>query len=225
MEYNPLDKTNLGISVREALLKQQPLPMEPWPIKFAGAGIYTIYYVGEFAPYTRIAEQNRQGKFDQPIYVGKAVPAGARKGGIRRNVEKPIGNLHSRLRQHAQSIRSAENLRIEDFYFRYLEVDDIWIPLGETYIIDKFEPLWNKVVEGFGIHTPGKGRAGQYTSAWDTLHPGRALSWGLNLPPNPKTSAGIVREIENYLSLPVDEQAKLPVKELGGGDEEVLDEE
>ena len=149
----------------------------------------------------------------------------ARKGGIRNNTEKPIANLHSRLREHAKSIRSAENLRIEDFYFRYLEVDDIWIPLGETYIIDRFEPLWNKVVEGFGIHTPGKRRRGQYTSPWDTLHPGRDFVSRLALPPNPKTAAEIVREIENYPSLPPEEQAKLPVKEVGGAEDEVLEDE
>lgn len=219
VEYNPLDKVNLGISIRDALLKQQPVAMEPWPEKFNGAGIYTIYYTGGFPAYRKIAEQNRRGQFDQPIYVGKAVPAGARKGGIRKNSAQPAGNLHSRLREHAKSIRAAENLRIEDFCFRYLTVDDIWIPLGETYIIDKFEPVWNKIVEGFGIHTPGKRRKGQYTSPWDTLHPGRDFVSKLELPPNPKTADEILREIEHYLNLPPEAKARLPVREDGSEDE------
>ena len=219
-EYNPLDKANLGISVRDAVLKQEPIPFEPRPPRFSGAGIYAIYYTGEFAPYERIAERNRDGKFDQPIYVGKAVPAGARKGGVAKKTDKPARNLHARLHEHANSLRAAENLRIEDFYFRYLTVDDIWIPLGETYIIDRFEPLWNKVVEGFGIHTPGTRRKGQYTSRWDTLHPGRDFVSKLELPSNPKTADDIVKEIDAFLSMPPEEQAKLPVKEDGSeGDE------
>ncbi len=220
MEYNPLDKANLGISVRDALLKQKPETFEPQPPRFSGAGIYTIYYTGAFPPYERIAEQNRDGKFDQPIYVGKAVPAGARKGGIRKKSVKPAANLHSRLHEHAKSIRAAANLRIEDFYFRYLTVDDIWIPLGKAYIIDKFEPLWNKVVEGFGIHTPGTRRKGQYTSRWDTLHPGRDFVSKLELPPNPKTAEEIIQEIDAYLTLPPEEQAKLPVKEDGSDEDD-----
>jgi hypothetical protein len=219
MEYNPLDKVNLGISVRDALLKQEPLAMEPWPDRFGGAGIYTIYYVGDFPHYESIARRNRAGRFDQPIYVGKAVPSGARKGGIRRDAEKPIANLHARLRQHASSIRAAQNLRIEDFYFRYLQVDDIWIPLGETYIIERFEPLWNKVVEGFGIHTPGRRRKGQYASPWDTLHPGREFVSKLGLPPNPKSPEAIVREIETFLTLSHEEQSRLPVKDDGNQDD------
>jgi hypothetical protein len=107
------------------------------------------------------------------------------------------------------------NLLVEDFVFRYLTVDDIWIPLGETYMIDAFEPVWNKVVEGFGIHTPGKRRKGQYTSAWDTLHPGRTFVQDLELPPNPKTATQIIGEVENYLALPRSEQARLPVKDNG----------
>jgi Eco29kI restriction endonuclease len=213
--YNPLDKTNLGISVRDALLKQPVVAMAPPPDRFNGAGIYAIYYTGDFQPYRQIATLNRDGKFSQPIYVGKAVPAGARKGGTKNDLNKPSTKLQERLRQHANSIRSAVNLLVEDFVFRYLTVDDIWIPLGETYMIDAFEPVWNKVVEGFGIHTPGKRRKGQYTSAWDTLHPGRTFVQDLELPPNPKTATQIIGEVENYLALPRSEQARLPVKDNG----------
>ena len=222
MEYNPLDKANLGVSVRDALLRQPAIAFAPEPQKFSGSGIYSIYYRGTFPAYERIASRNRGGKFEQPIYVGKADPRGARKGGLRKAGNRPSNTLYKRLQQHARSIREAENLLIEDFFFRYLVVDDIWIPLGETYIIDKFEPLWNKVVIGFGIHTPGERRK-QNISIWDTLHPGRSFVAKLGLPPNPKSIEQIQIEIDRFLSLPPEEQAKIPVKEDGGDDDQIDD--
>lgn len=48
--YNPLDKENLGRSVAGAMLNSTVFPLrglEP----FHGAGIYAIYYTGDFAPY------------------------------------------------------------------------------------------------------------------------------------------------------------------------------
>ncbi len=77
--FNPLDKRNLAESVARAMLLQ-PISVLP-PKPFVGAGIYAIYYTGEFSLYEKIAKLNRGKKFLQPIYVGKAVPAGARKGG------------------------------------------------------------------------------------------------------------------------------------------------
>jgi hypothetical protein len=210
MEYNPLDKANLGISVRDALLKQPTIPMEPWPDKFEGAGIYAIYYTGDFSAYAKISMENRGGKFNQPIYVGKAVPSGSRKGGVSDSASRPTRSLYTRLTEHAKSISETKNLRIEDFYFRYLTVDDIWIPLGETYLIERFRPLWNKVVEGFGIHTPGERRKGQYSSMWDTLHPGRVFVTKLKLPANPKGVVHILDEINSFLSLSPPEQSKIP---------------
>src|SRR5260221_7132070 len=188
--YNPLDKTNLGISVRDALLKQQPVCLrellargsEFRHLKFFGAGIYAIYYVGEFPLYQPIARDNTGGKFESPIYVGKAVPKGSRRGGII-NSEKQSDALFNRLRIHADGISSATNLKVEDFHFRCLVLDDIWIPLGETYMIEGFHPIWNYIVTGFGIKTPGERRKGQFASLWDTLHPGRGFVTKLGLPP------------------------------------------
>ena len=79
--YNPLDKKNLGVSVAEALLQQstKPLALEA---SFLGAGIYAIYYVGDFPPYERIASRNQRGQFELPIYAGRAIPPVARKGGF-----------------------------------------------------------------------------------------------------------------------------------------------
>jgi hypothetical protein len=210
--YNPLDKEALGLSVRDALLEQPVLSMPPGDFK--GAGIYAIYYTGSFRPYKPIADQNKDGKFSCPIYVGKAVPKGSRKGGLIKDPKNSTA-LTNRLKHHADSISAATNLSIQDFYFRHLVVDDIWIPLGEAYMIEKFQPLWNKVVEGFGIKTPGKRRREQYTSLWDMVHPGRQFVAHLGLPPNPKSKASILQEIEDYLAMPQEQKAKVPLKDEG----------
>lgn len=169
--YNPLDKRNLGVSVADALLDRPILPLPPAP-SFTGAGIYAIYYGGNFEAYRPIAERNLGNQFALPIYVGKAVPAGARKGGFGLDIT-PGQVLFNRLREHAESIEQAKNLVLADFRCRYLVVDDIWIPLGEAMMISKFSPVWNRVIDGFGNHDPGKGRYQQQRSPWDVLHPGR----------------------------------------------------
>jgi hypothetical protein len=194
--FNPLDKRNLGESVAGALLKQPAGPLPP-ATKFLGAGIYALYYVGDFAPYKRIADQNRGNKFEQPIYVGKAVPPGARKGGFGLNTA-PGPALLKRLTEHASSIKATTNLQIGHFHCRYLVSDDIWIPLGESLLIERFQPLWNVLIEGFGIHTPGAGRKKQVRSKWDTLHPGRSLA--ADLPPNPKSAAQLKQMIADFFS-------------------------
>jgi Eco29kI restriction endonuclease len=221
--YNPLDKGNLGVSVREALLKQPVLPLlellvkskNRYANKFLGAGIYAVYYIGDFPVYKSVADQNRENQFAAPIYVGKAVPEGARKGGLL-DPAKGTNALFDRLKIHAQSIDEVSNLRLEDFHFRYLVVDDIWIPLGEAYMIERFQPVWNKKVDGFGNKTPGERRKTQFTSLWDTVHPGRHYVGTLSLPPNPKTAEHILKEIEEYFVMPEEEKAKLPVVDDGG---------
>lgn len=172
--YNPLDKKHLGESVADALLRSAPDPLGEL-VTFNGAGIYAIYYTGQFPLYGPIAEQNAEGLFELPIYVGKAVPPGARKGGFGLGID-PGAALFKRLTEHAKSIDQAENLDLGDFYCRFLVVDDIWIPLGESLLIAKFSPLWNQWLDGFGNHDPGKGRYNQERSRWDVLHPGRAFA-------------------------------------------------
>lgn len=140
-----------------------------------GAGVYAIYYIGGFGAYASVADKNRNGTFEQPIYVGKAVPKGARKGGLAFDASKGKV-LRDRLKQHAGSIDESTNLDLADFYFRSLVVDDIWIPLGENMMIEQFKPIWNLVIDGFGNKDPGKRRAGQYRSLWDVLHPGRQFA-------------------------------------------------
>ena len=176
--YNPLDKKNLGVSVADALLQREPVRLPP--DRFDGAGVYAIYYAGDFEPYKVIAEANRENRFSRPVYVGKAVPPGRRKGGLD-SIENPGPVLSARLRQHANSIEQANNLDLKDFWCRHLVVDDIWIPLGESLLIARFAPVWNKLIDGFGNHDPGRGRRNQARSPWDVFHPGRPWADSLRL--------------------------------------------
>jgi hypothetical protein len=189
--HNPLDKRNLGKSVADALLEQpiHPLP----PPKFVGAGIYAIYYSGDNELYAPMSARNADGLWEVPIYVGKAVPKGARQGRVGLG-DSPGTVMASRLAKHSRTIGETD-LDLRHFACRYLVVDDIWIPLGESLLINKFQPLWNTSLDGFGNNDPGRGRYEQQRSPWDVLHPGR--SWAEkcadNLRPRDEW-ASVVRE-------------------------------
>jgi hypothetical protein len=191
--FNPLDKYNLGVSIADAIFRKEVFPLKELP-SFNGAGIYAIYYKGDFPLYKKISEKNKKD-FVQPIYAGKAIPEGGRKGGLGSDV--PVGEyLYKRLNEHKKSIEMAENLSIGDFYCRFLVVDDVWIPLGESLLIEKTKPLWNVVVDGFGNHDPGSGRYNQQISSWDTIHPGRG--WAKKLQPG-KQKEEISKLIVDFL--------------------------
>lgn len=188
-QFNPLDKKNLGESVAAALLGR---PLEPLPPvqSFNGAGVYALYYAGGDKMYEVISGT------DRPIYVGKAVPAGARKGQF--GLGLPAGTaLFERLNEHARSIAKV-GFELADFRCRFLVTDDIWIPLGESLLIERFLPLWNVVVDGFGNHDPGGGRRKQQRSKWDTIHPGR--SWAALLEPNQLSADDIVQLARDFLA-------------------------
>ena len=162
--YDPLSYDNLARSVVNALLRadREPLP----PTQFEGSGVYAIYYTGslDYASDESLAET--------PIYVGKAVPPGARRGSG--NVSQATNRtLYLRLRQHAGSIEQATNLAIENAECRYLVVEPVWITLAERFLLTHFNPLWNTVLDGFGNHNPGSGRANSARPRWDIVHPGR----------------------------------------------------
>ncbi len=193
--YNPLDKKNLGASVAEALLGRKPKPLGNLAT-FDGAGIYAIYYTGKCSAYQRLAEKNHSDDPSAPSYVGKAIPAGGRKGASAPEGSKTKA-LVGRLREHAESISATSNLKLEDFLCRHLVVDDIWIPLGESLLIAKFAPIWNTLVDGFGNHDPGKGRYKGMRPKWDVLHPGR--SWAEKCEPRTESAEQIEREIKAHL--------------------------
>lgn len=194
--YNPLEKRNLAESIVTELLQRPAEPLPP-DVVFGGAGIYVIYYVGDYPEYRPIAERNRQGRFSSPIYVGKAVPPGGRVSSFDLDA-LPGSELFKRLVEHGESIDTAQNLNRSDFFCRFLVIDDIFIPLGESLLITRFQPIWNVEIKGFGNHTPGGGRTNQQPSHWDTLHPGRP--WVANLTgkarDEDKIKAGLKQRLE-----------------------------
>lgn len=197
--YNPLEKARIAESVVSALL-QEELRILPLTKGFNGAGLYAIYYLGGSAIYAPISLRGREGgdAYDQiPIYVGEAIPKGARKGLYGLDT-KPGSVLYSRINQHARSIEQATNLSLDDFKCRYLVVDDIWIPLAESLLIQQFKPVWNVIIDGFGNHDPGKGRYNQKRSPWDVLHPGR--EWAEKCQPSEYDVAYFEQLVIEYFS-------------------------
>ena len=123
-------------------------------------------------------------------------------------LEGETNALSRRLIEHADTIR-ATSLKIEDFSCRYLVVDDIWIPLGESLLIANFRPLWNTRIDGFGNHDPGSGRYEQKRSRWDELHPGRA--WAVKCRERPETVNHIRQDVIQYLTSATFENVALPL--------------
>ncbi len=197
--YNPLEKENLGKSVADSLIKQKPVSLG-FVERFFGAGVYAIYYTGDFDTYSRLRDWNTSAEdLNVPIYVGKAVPTGGRKGNVDPDVSAKETALFNRLDEHRKSIEQATNLEIGDFWCRYLVVDDIWIPLGESLLIQRHRPIWNSLIDGFGNHDPGSGRHKGARPNWDTLHPGR--SWAGRCAPSKLTEVIIRHHIGEYWSL------------------------
>jgi len=160
-EYNPLDYENLTKNCVQELMGRDPvaLPVE----RFSGSGVYALFYVGKLDFYGSLTSGD-------PIYVGKAVPPGARKGA---SSGKRSYSLHGRITEHVRSIEAAANLDLDDFTARYLVVTPLWITMAERFLIEHYRPLWNVWIDGFGNHPPGRGRPAGEISWWDALHPGR----------------------------------------------------
>lgn len=189
--YDPLGRMALGESVVRALLDQPCHPLPP-DAPFKGVGIYALYYQGAFPQYASISSPD----CETPIYVGKASAPGSRSGlgGLRAHDGR---ELHNRLRGHAGLIDAATNLEIGDFMYRYLIVEDIWIPLGESLLIRRFRPVWNSVVHGFGLNDPGRHRYGGDRSDWDEIHPGRSWRDAMR---RKRTARQIFGEVRRHLA-------------------------
>lgn len=190
--YDPLTYENLmlGLASRFQSLELKPLSATSDIRLIEGPGIYALHYNGDFPTYGPIA-----GHEQRPIYVGKAVPPGSRKG-TSPNPTAP--QLRRRITEHAKSIGQARNLGVDDFSFRALAVEPVWITLAERFLIDHFRPVWNLCLDGFGDHDPGSGRHQGQRSWWDTLHPGR--SWSSNLRAV-KSREDAVAMVQNFLSV------------------------
>jgi hypothetical protein len=190
-EYNPLDYANLTKNCVEELMRRGPYPLtldEP----FEGAGVYALFYRGSLPQYALI----RSPDATWPIYVGKAVPPGARTGGKTGSGEQSSKALFRRLRKHRDSVEAASNLSPSDFLCRFLVVTPLWITMAERFLIENFHPVWNVCIAGFGNNVPGKGREKTDRSLWDILHPGRA--WAAKLSAT-RTEVAAKAQLREYL--------------------------
>jgi len=133
-----------------------------------GAGVYAIYYKGDFPLYAKISCT------ETPIYIGQAAPMSERA----RTPNEQGPRLSGRLNEHKRSIEKASaTLKISDFEYRALVVQSGWETGAENYLIKLFKPIWNKetrLVYGIGKHGDSSQTRRNKISPWDTLHKGRA---------------------------------------------------
>jgi hypothetical protein len=199
--YNPLDYENLTRNLVRELMSRDRVVL-PIGTPFTGPGVYALFYEGKSPLYAAI----RSPDSTHPIYVGKAVPAGARKGGA--GLDSMAGQpLYSRLREHSDSIGAAKNLDVQDFRCRYLVVVPLWIVMSERFLVEHYQPVWNVCVEGFGLHDPGSGRHAGEISWWDALHPGRG--WAKKLKQT-RTAAEAEKHLREFLVARAAEKPKKP---------------
>ena len=171
-----------------------PVHTLPPPEKFVGAGVYALYYIGKSKYYKALYDINRLG-FIQPIYVGKAVPRGWRQA----RTQGAANELSARLIDHYKSISKVENLDVSDFMCRFMILEDAasdMIGTVEASLIRQYKPIWNFAIDGFGNHTPGKGRFKQAKSDWDVLHPGR--EWAEKCTGKPSSIGDVEQIVKDY---------------------------
>lgn len=196
--FDPLSYENLGASVARALDDQPVFPLSELS-QFDGAGVYMLFYSGDFEPYARLSEHNRETPGSWPIYIGKAEAEKSRKGDPNQRDVLDGPKLFKRMNEHRRSIVQAENLDIEDFSCKSLVVAPAWVQLAEIIAIRMHQPLWNSLLDGFGNHAPGSGRASMVRPRWDTLHPGR--SWASVLGERAETVDDVIVDVEGYLEM------------------------
>lgn len=189
--FDPTDPNTAGRVVALTLVAQARHPLSAIP-DFYGAGVYAIYYKGDFAPYEPLSGT------DHPIYVGKADPDNqAAKDAVSQGTK-----LSGRLNEHAKSIRRAiGTLSIEDFECRFLIVQTGFQKSAEDYLINFFKPIWNsetKICFGLGKHGDSSETRGNKRSPWDTLHPGR--EWADASTENQKAPELILQQIAAHLA-------------------------
>lgn len=188
--FDPSHPDTAGRIVALTLAAQQKHPLSAIP-QFYGAGVYAIYYSGDFHGYRALTNT------ESPIYVGKADP-------VKEKASDPVGQglaLSNRLREHAKSIgKATSTLKLNDFQCRFLIVQSGFQASAESYLINFFKPIWNKetkVCFGIGKHGDSASTRGNMRSPWDTLHPGR--SWAEKTTQDQKQPSDILGQIDAHL--------------------------
>jgi hypothetical protein len=189
--FDPTDPNTSGRVVALTLVAQTKHPLAKIP-DFYGAGVYAIYYRGDFGPYAALKGM------DHPIYVGKADPDNqSAKDAVSQGTK-----LSARLNEHARSIRKADTtLDINDFDCRFLIVQTGFQKSAEDYLINFFKPIWNsetKICFGLGKHGDSSETRVNKRSPWDTMHPGR--EWADATTENQKAPEAIIEQIGAHLA-------------------------
>ena len=165
--------------------------------RFAGAGVYALYYIGKKGLYAKFGLEINREEYRLPIYVGKAEPTGwrqSRASGVRSNAK-----LCDRLRQHSCSVASGKGLCVEDFVCRFMIFEgavEAMIASVEASLIAMHRPLWNSVIDGFGNHNPGAKRFSGMITQWDALHPGR--TWARQMTGEVPDVKALCRRVKDY---------------------------
>lgn len=179
----------LGSWIAQTMLEQPRHPMNRIPL-FYGAGVYALYYRGSHPAYPQISGRNT------PIYVGKADPLTTAAG---TPLEQGTG-LTKRLHEHAKSISRASNLDVGDFDCRFLVVTSGQQTSSEEHLLEYFQPVWNKLIKGFGKHGDSAKTRKNARSQWDTLHPGRGWADEPDNTPNTQSVEQLIERIRAHFA-------------------------
>jgi hypothetical protein len=165
---DPLFLKSVAKTITDSLLGSERVPLTNISA-FDGSGLYAIYYDGKSPLYNDLKLADVDLK-QAPLYIGKAmasiVPTFSNSAAF---YSSP---LYRRLMAHVSTLKSARNLQLSDFSCQYSVMADVWALLGADYMLEVYHPLWNTMIEGFGLHLSGASRRGR-KSDWDVRHPGR----------------------------------------------------
>lgn len=178
-----------------------PVHRLPPPSKFPGTGVYALYYTGQEGIYEKYGQLNRTA-YGHPIYVGKAVPKGWRQSRVADDPDAQASELQSRLREHSNSIKKVTGIELDDFSCRFVILEGAasdMIGTIEAALIKLNKPLWNTNMDGFGNHTPGKGRFEQAKSDWDVIHVGR--EWADKCNGIPTELGEVMKNVKKHFDL------------------------
>ena len=110
-----------------------------------------------------------------PVYVGQALSHNSATG---KETAGGSSRLWQRIRDHSRSISGTADLILGEFGARLLAMPDVHSDLGENGLRVFYKPVWNAILNGFGSHEQGQSTRQSGKSRWDTVHPGRARTFG-----------------------------------------------
>ena len=184
--YDPMGTENVTSAICQELERQPLLSLQSEIPRFDGSGLYAIYYQGTtLALYARLKDHKI------PVYVGQAQSHNSATGMATRDTSP----LWRRVRDHRRSIEGAD-LPVGEFGVRLLRLPDVHADLGENGLRVFYKPVWNAVLKGFGSHEQGSTTRQSGRSPWDTVHPGRSRTFGLET----HDIGGLIKRVHDHIS-------------------------